>query len=98
MGKHKRLSGSRKYTDYSNDDLIQAIRSVKAGVISMAKASKKYGIPIGTLHNKLTGKHSMKKAGGQTALSTETELELVRNIITCCDWGFPLTSVDVKMS
>ena len=52
---------------------------------------------MGTLYNRIHGKHGMKKHGGQTVLTTEEEEEILNNIVTCSDYGFPLDKQDVKI-
>ena len=45
----------------------------------MSKYPKKYGVPYGTIRNKINS-FSTKKHGGQTALSNELEEVLVKNL------------------
>jgi len=35
--------------------------------------------------------------GGQTALNALEELMMIRSIMTCADWGFPFTLMDVRL-
>ena len=45
--------GKRKYLTYSEESLQLCMESVKSGALSVSKASKQYGIPRGTIQNKL---------------------------------------------
>nr|CAH7729096.1 unnamed protein product [Callosobruchus chinensis] len=42
-----------KFFKYSENDLLRAVHSIKSGEISLNYASKLYGIPKGTLSNKM---------------------------------------------
>ena len=80
---------------YSEDTLRKCLAAVKAGKISMNKAQKKYGIPYGTIYNKLNGLHK-KKHGGQPALSEEFEIILVRALDKLTDWKVPFDGYDIR--
>ena len=82
-------------TTYSEDTLRKCLAAVKAGKISMNKAQKKYGIPYGTIYNKLNGLHK-KKHGGQPALSEEFEIILVRALDKLTDWKVPFDGYDIR--
>lgn len=93
---HVRKLGARKYRDYSTDKLDIAVEKVLAKEISMRQASINYKIPFGTLHNKIKKKHTLS-IGGQTALRKEEEIGIIRNVVTCAEWGFPLNILDLRM-
>ncbi|KAJ8887924.1 hypothetical protein PR048_007408 [Dryococelus australis] len=38
-----------------------------------------------------------KKIGGQTCLSSEEESTVINGVITCSDWGYPITVLDLQM-
>ena len=61
----------------------------------MNKAQKKYGIPYGTIYNKLIGLQK-KKHGGQPALSEEFEIILVRALDKLNDWKVPFDGYDIR--
>ncbi|PSN51977.1 hypothetical protein C0J52_18899 [Blattella germanica] len=46
--------------------------------------------------NTTAGVTLMKKKGGQTSLSGDFENELVQCILTCCNWGYPVSSFDIR--
>ena len=66
------------------------------GRMSMRKASRQFGIPLGTLQNKCKDRHS-KKVGTSLRLSNETETHLVTSINTLSHCKIPLTSIDIKL-
>ena len=80
---------------YSEGTLQKSLAGVKAGKISMNKAQKQYGIPYGTIYNKLKGLHT-KKHGGQPALSEEFEEILVRALDKLTDWKVPFHGCHVR--
>lgn len=96
---YKRKEGSRNYGRYSEDStgsrLEKAIRQVKRGKLSIRKASEKYNIPRGTLHNKVRGVHT-SQPGHPTVFSADEEQSLVTHIVTVSQWGFPFTTMDMR--
>ena len=59
-------------TKYTEEKLEKCTTFVKKGKMSMKKASRYFGVPYGTIRNKVNGWHS-KFSGGQTALSQNLE-------------------------
>lgn len=89
----KNLSQGRKYErfKYSEDDLNSALQEINEGNLSLNSAAKKYGIPKGTLHNKITGKVPIqRKMGPDTVLTTEEEQKIETWILTKAKLGFPM--------
>ena len=95
-GTYKSKVGSRNYRRYSKNDLAKAVSEVKAKKLTQRQASENYGIPLGTINNKVHRKHE-KKSGGQSAFLSEEEDILVAHILTLSDWGFPLEVVDLQV-
>ena len=93
--KYKRQLGSRKYKDYSEDAIKEAIQKVK-NEMSMNAASKTYKIPIGTLSNKLRGLHE-KKVGHPYVFREEEEAAFVAEILEVSRWGFPFNLYDLRV-
>lgn len=79
---------------YRPEYLQAAILAVKAGKLSIRKASETYAIPYTTLNEALK-RPTTKKYGGQTVLSAEEEKRLLQIIFTCADWKLPLTRKDI---
>ena len=61
----------------------------------MSKYPKKYGVPYGTIRNKINS-FQTKKHGGQTALSNELEEVLVKNLDQLIDWKVPFDGYDIR--
>ncbi|ESO81971.1 hypothetical protein LOTGIDRAFT_176987, partial [Lottia gigantea] len=92
---YKRKLGSRRYRDYTAEKLEAAIEDVRNG-ISYRQAGEAHGIPFRTLKNKIDKKHT-KRAGGQTIFSEEEELQLVKSLKVCAEWGQPITTLEIRM-
>lgn len=84
-------TGNKK--TYDGKTLENAVVKIRKGM-SYRKASLKFGIPTTVLHRHV--KCEVKKQGGQCILSEELETEFVDKIITCADWGYPLSELDVR--
>ena len=72
------------------------MESAKSGALSINKASKQYGIPQGTIQNKLKNIHT-KSVGPPTVFSEAAEELFALKVVTLCDWGFPLDKLDIRM-
>ena len=70
---YKRAEGSRTYESYSDGTLVEAIQKIQTGKMILRKASVIYGIPSGTLSNKMNNKHT--KSTGHPLTFTEKEEE-----------------------
>lgn len=84
----KRRDASKK--PYSKDDLEQALEAIKNGM-AIKKASRDFGIPRGTLQNRVHGrtKKSVNCSGPSPFFSEEEELYIVNWINECARKGFP---------
>ena len=61
----------------------------------MNKAQKQYGIPYGTIYNKLKGSQT-KEHGTQPALSKEFEEILVKALDKLTNWKVPIDGYDIR--
>lgn len=93
---YKRKVGARVFKNYSEETLEKCLEEVLEGKISATQASKKYKIPKGTLINRIHGRH-IKMHGGQTAFTKNEEDDLADGLITCAKWGFPLSTLDLRL-
>ena len=93
---YKRDPGARQYVNYDEEKLALAISAVQDGRLSLRKAHKEYGIPLGTLSHKVRGKYN-NPHGRPTALSEGEESSLVNHIKVVSDWGFPFDMIDLRM-
>ncbi|KAJ8932024.1 hypothetical protein NQ314_015018 [Rhamnusium bicolor] len=97
MGRtYKRKAGCRSYKDYGDEDIEKALEKVVNSNWSINKASKEFKIYYGTLFNKYKGLH-VQKHGGQTVFSKQEEEAIIKSVVTCSDWGFPLNIEDLQM-
>ena len=93
--KYNRAHSSKNYKKHNEDDLKKAAEEISKGA-SFRKTSQKYCIPVGVLH-RYAMNHVRRKHGGQTILSPAEEEYFISRIITCPDWGYPLTSSDLRL-
>ena len=97
MRRYKKIIGSKKkrYGDFLNDSLNNAVEAVKQGMTIRAAANQ-YNIPKSTLHRKCR-KMQMKTPGGQLCLTTEEENVIVKHLNVVGDWGFPFSRLDLRL-
>ena len=91
----------KTYNKYDEEQRNRAIADIKDG-LSYKLASKKHEIPVGVLHRwfqkKCNGKTvEVKKQGGQTVLSLQEESLLVDKLLILAEWGYPLTTLDLRL-
>lgn len=84
------MPGKRKYCSVSEQTMKQALSDIEKGK-SQRFVCQKFGIPRGTLQNKLAGRHE-NKPGHPTILTQVEEEAIVAHVIKLGDWGFPLDS------
>lgn len=97
MRHYKRKFGSRPYAStYTEAALTKAVRSYKAGTMSMRKAATKYGIPFGTLNNKCHGK-CVNRVGAPLRLSPQCEQRLLTTIDHLAEWKVPMDGMDIRL-
>lgn len=92
---HLRKPGARKYLDFRQDDLEDALREVSTGNLSIRMAAERYGVPKSTIHRKFHGKN-FRKPGRQTIFSEADEKHIVHGILTASKWGFPLNGTEIR--
>lgn len=80
----------RKFFQYSEDDMKNAIIAVREGLPTRT-AAKRYGVPFSTLQYKIKGKTPEgRKMGPSTMLTPEEEDLIVRWIVANAKKGFPV--------
>ena len=94
--KYKRSIGTRRYRDYTEETLQNALRRIREGGISLTRASEIFNIPRRSLFNKLQGLHQ-GTVGAPIALDLAEERHFVDLLIACADYGFPLTVLDLRV-
>lgn len=81
----------RVFFKYSQENLSKALQEVRAKTMSANKASKTYGIPKGTLMNKLhLGTDVICKMGPKSILSEDEEEVVKKYIFDMAKIGYPL--------
>ena len=84
----------RKYRSYSPEAIEMATMLAREGSLTLREASAMYAIPIGTLSNKMKGKH-MNVVGRQTVFDETEEKCFVHHLLTVAEWGFPMDRLDL---
>jgi hypothetical protein len=79
---------------YTPEAMRQALKEIKDKSMTMNEASVKYGVPKTTLFDRL--KTTTDKVGRPTILTAEEEEIIVQRLIILGEWGFPLTTNDLK--
>lgn len=94
----RRTVGGRPYTPYSDDELQQCLSDIQSGKLTQRKASAVYKIPRSTLILKLKAikTNSLNLPGRKCVFTQEEENAFVQHVITMCDFGFPLTALDLR--
>ena len=92
---YKPVVGPTRRGQYDVGKLAQAVQAVHGGM-SQRKAAVTFGVPRGTLQDKVRGRHT-STSGGQPVFTPTEETVLATNIATLGDWGFPLDSFDVRV-
>ena len=86
-----------KRRQWSDDDMISAIESVRTGNLTITVAASRFNVPRKSLDDRLKGRvvHGVKP-GVSTVLSGEEESSLVYYLLHMAECGFPLTRTMVK--
>ena len=93
---HKRKLGARRYRDYSPSELERACNKVLEKGRGITEVAKEFNIPIRTIRNKITKKHT-KPFGRPTVFSQHEDREIVANLLKCADFGMPLNNTDIRL-
>lgn len=82
---------------YSEERLSRAIEEIRAGRLTIHKASTLYGIPFSTLYCRIKGTRGVikKSKGRRTALDKNIENMLATSIKTLAKWGFGLSRKEI---
>lgn len=75
--------------------LEQAIEAVRERRMSLRQAAKDYEVPRATLCDRLK-EDAQEKLGRPTELTMEEEAVLVERLIIMGNWGFPLSTNDLR--
>lgn len=92
-GTERKLNYRTKYTKEALDAAIKAVREKR---LSLGEAVREFGVPKTTLHDRLHDRVS-GTLGRPTCLSKEEELIIVERLLLMGEWGFPLTTMDLRL-
>ena len=92
---YKRKRTARKYLNFTESALEKALEKIRAEKLSTREAAKLYDVSRSTLQRRLNNPNS-QNTGRSPVLALETEDIIVDQIITMSDWGFPLSSLDLR--
>ena len=81
-------------TKYEHQDMEDALAAVMGGM-PVKQAARQFHVPRTTLQGRAKGNHG-EKLGGPTILSPDEEKEIALRLVTFGDWGFPLTTLDLR--
>ncbi|KAJ8966061.1 hypothetical protein NQ314_003769 [Rhamnusium bicolor] len=82
---------------YTEETLSVALEEIKKGSVHLSEASRKYGIPKSTLHNKIKEiVPNIRKMGPQPVLSEIEEMRITEWITAKAKLGFPMHPDEVK--
>lgn len=93
--KQERAVGSRKYRDFSDETLSKALEELKKGT-SARKVAEMFSIPRTTIQRHVKGLQT-GKIGRPSVFSLDEEKVITECVALCADWGFPLTSFDLRL-
>lgn len=91
---YKPKPGGKTYIKYDESIIKKALEELANTDLPISAVAKKFGISKSVL-----GRHklkNMKPPGGQTALSSEAKEYIVKNLNICAEWGYPLTTMDLR--
>lgn len=87
---------TKKINKYTDEAMTNALSSIRSGM-TISKASRQFGVPRGTIHDRLSGrvKEGPRKMGRSSYLTPTEESRLVKWIIDCCSCGLPVTKQEL---
>lgn len=81
---------------WSEKSLAAAMTAVHSGLMSVRKASTRYGIPYTTLNDRIKSGKTGKVLGRPATFTQDQERDLVDRLIRLNDQGKPLTSQIIR--
>lgn len=98
---YQTAQGSKKCKRIPAETFQKAFTEFKGG-LSLRRAAGNHNIPKSVFHRyvkhmKLYPNTPPRKKGGQCQLPPATEEEIVQNLILCAEWGYPMTTYDLRL-
>lgn len=91
---YKRAPGSRRYGDYTQQNLEKCLEAIRNGM-STRLAAEAYNIPRRTIMNKLKNVHT-NKPGYPATFTNDEERVFVSCIHQMSEFGFPVTEMELR--
>ena len=91
---YKRAPGSRRYGDYTQENLEKCLEAIRNGM-STRVAAEAYNIPRRTIMNRLKNVHT-NKPGFPATFTKEEERAFVSCIHQMSEFGFPVTEMELR--
>jgi transposase len=85
-----------KRLQYSQAKVQQAIQAVKSKAMTLGEAAKHYKVPKTTIFDRIKSQKNKLTLGRPTELTAEEEDIIVQRLKVMGEWGFPLTSHDLR--
>lgn len=90
------MSLAKTYRKYTDVELAPGLNAMKNGM-SYRKAAKMFGLSPSVLYRHFKYAQTIKKQGGQTAISEEEENILVERILVCSKRGYQMDVSDLRL-
>ena len=87
-----------KTNNWTDAQLVAAMKAAQSKELSVRSAAAKYGIPKSTLQDHVQGISTKRYGGPPTVLTADEEKEVVRSCLAMQQFGFPLTRDFVKVA
>ena len=91
---YKTPIGKKPNQKHDEEKIKRAVQAIKDG-LSIRQAEEEYGIPKSILGRRSKGQGAKPK-GHPCVLSKELESTLEKALLTCADWGYPLSVFEVR--
>lgn len=91
---YKRKPGAKAHQLIDKEILAKAVQAVKDGKLTYRNAAKSYNLTPSAVYNHWK-KPPLKSQGGQPVLDAEIENMLVKNLLKCAEWGYPLNKSEM---
>lgn len=93
---YKRKVGCRKYRNYTDKTLAEAIAKIKNQKMGIREVSRKFGISRSTLGRKVNN-IQMKNYGRPNVLNSDELKHLRGGVKVFAEWGFLLTRFEISL-
>jgi len=93
--KYKPKPGVKSRRKHNKDNIMKAVAAVENG-LPYRKAEQQFDIPKSVIERHLKDRNT-GPAGKPVALGDQIEEMLVKRIITCGEWGYPMDCLDLRI-